>query len=251
MSKSFAKKFYNSDAWKNTRNAYIAERIKIDGGLCERCGAESDNVGEELHHKIPLNAANINDYNVTLNTDNLQWLCKDCHFKVHRELILESFNRHKRKKLLSDGCYFDENGELQKMSVKIIWGAPASGKSTYVTRNMSVGDMVVDLDKLNEAISYKVRDEFPQNLLPISIEMRDFLYKLIEERAVDAKKIWVIATLPKKKTRLELAERLGAELIHIDTDYHSCIERVKNDPTRLNKQLQLAFVDNYFETLEP
>ena len=251
MSRAFSKSFYNSDKWKDTRNAYVSERVRVDGGLCERCGHDTDNAGEELHHVIPLTASNINDYDISLNPDNLQWLCKDCHFKVHRELILESFNRHKIKKLLNNGCYFDENGELQKMSVKIIWGAPASGKSTYVKNKMVEGDMVVDLDKLNEAISYKVRDEFPQNLLPISLEIRDFLYNLIEKRKIDAKNIWVIATLPKKKSRLELAERLGAELIHMDADYHTCIERVGTDPTRQNKQLQRAFVDDYFENLEP
>ncbi len=73
--------FYSSRAWKNCR----AEYVKSVGGLCERCrqrgiiNAGSKKRPLEVHHKIRLTAANINDPRVTLNWDNLELLCKDCH----------------------------------------------------------------------------------------------------------------------------------------------------------------------------
>ena len=73
--------FYSSKIWKDCRAAYI----KSVGGLCERCRkrgeieAGSKKRPLEVHHKIRLSAANINDPSVTLNWDNLELLCKDCH----------------------------------------------------------------------------------------------------------------------------------------------------------------------------
>ena len=37
MAKEFAKGFYNSKQWKKCREAYIAHRKAIDGGMCETC----------------------------------------------------------------------------------------------------------------------------------------------------------------------------------------------------------------------
>ena len=253
MAKPFAKKFYKSKAWQGTRDAYVAERVRLDGGLCERCGSKTDNPGEELHHKIPLTPQNINDHNITLNPDNLQWLCKDCHFIVHRELILEQFARARRakQKIVHNGCYFNDEGELIQMQVHIVHGSPASGKTTYVRQHMQPGDLVVDLDAIKQAISLQPGREAPDNLLSVAIGVRDYLYQLIEERAVDCCNVWVIASLPHKQEREELAQRLDALLIHCPAGYHECIERAGNDSDRRDKLFQRALIDKYFEQYEP
>lgn len=253
MAKPFAKKFYKSAAWIGTRDAYVSERTRIDGGLCERCGHTSGNPGEELHHIIPLTPQNINDYDICLNPANLQWLCKDCHFIVHREMILERFEQYRQsqKQTLHNGCYFDDEGNLVQMKVYIVHGSPASGKSTLVCSRMSAGDLVVDLDSIKQAISYKPAREAPDSLVSVALGVREYLYRLIEDRAVDCRNVWVIATLPRKKERQELAERLGAELIHCSADYHECIRRAGNDAERRDKTLQRALIDKYFEQYEP
>lgn len=76
MAKEFAKAFYNSRAWERCRGSYIAERILIDGGLCETCHCKA---GYIVHHKVPLTADNINDATISLNHDLLEYDCKDCH----------------------------------------------------------------------------------------------------------------------------------------------------------------------------
>lgn len=78
MAKKFAKKFYNSKAWKNVRYAYIVERINIDGGMCEHC---HERMGYIVDHKIELTPDNINDTDISLNSDNFQYLCLECHNK--------------------------------------------------------------------------------------------------------------------------------------------------------------------------
>ena len=74
--KEWAKSFYKSQAWIKCRNAYIRQRIGIDGGICEEC---KDNQGYIVHHKTMLTKENINDPEVSLNHDNLEFVCKECH----------------------------------------------------------------------------------------------------------------------------------------------------------------------------
>lgn len=248
MAKSFSKSFYNSQAWIQARNAYVAERTSIDGGMCENC---HENVGEELHHKTHLTLANIEDYDVCLNPDNLIFLCKDCHFKAHREIILQQFcgARQSRKPILTNGCYFNDDGDLVKMKKYIVWGSPASGKTMYVKNNMQDGDLVVNLDFIKYAISLQSK-LMPNNLLPIAMDVRDYLYQLIEGNKVDCKNVWVIATLPNRKERNSLAKRFNAELIYIKSDYHECIMRAGKDGNCADKELQRALIDKFFEQLQ-
>ena len=81
MAKDFAKDFYNSPAWKHTREAYKA----YQRGLCERCLAKGlYNPGELVHHRIPLTPRNIYDPNIALSFSNLELLCRDCHALAHK-----------------------------------------------------------------------------------------------------------------------------------------------------------------------
>lgn len=92
--REFAKHFYRSKAWKDCRASYI---IKAHG-LCERCTAG----GKIVHHKIYLNESNIDDPNVTLNHDNLELLCHDCHNREH----------FGTRGAVAEGLMFNENGQL-------------------------------------------------------------------------------------------------------------------------------------------
>ncbi len=76
MAKEWAKSFYKSDKWIKCRNSYIQNRIRIDGGMCEEC---KKRIGYIVHHKINLSPTNIDDPEVTLNHNNLEYVCKDCH----------------------------------------------------------------------------------------------------------------------------------------------------------------------------
>lgn len=78
--REFAKQLYNTKAWQHCREGYRASV----GGLCERCLSRGlYKAGEIVHHKIYLNADNINDMDIALNWDNLELLCRDCHAQEH------------------------------------------------------------------------------------------------------------------------------------------------------------------------
>ena len=82
--RDFARKFYKSQAWKQCRAGYL----KKVAGLCERCYAKGLIVPATMvHHKVYISPENIDDPNVTLNWDNLEALCNDCHAAEHATLI--------------------------------------------------------------------------------------------------------------------------------------------------------------------
>ena len=68
--KAWAKSFYLSAAWENTRAAYLMSQDYI----CERCGEPA----KVAHHKRYITIANFNDTNITLNWFILEALCQDC-----------------------------------------------------------------------------------------------------------------------------------------------------------------------------
>lgn len=99
MAKEFAKSFYNSKAWKKCRDSYIAERIMVDGGMCEECHEE---IGFIVHHKILLTPENINNPEIALNHKYLKYDCKQCHDREEQHFITEKKRRYG----------FDKNGKV-------------------------------------------------------------------------------------------------------------------------------------------
>ena len=98
MARDFAKSFYNSKEWINTRD-YVLRRDKY---LC-RCGRPAT----EVHHIIHLSPQNIGDVTITMNPDNLISLCRDCHFEEHKG------EYGKGREVKENNPYiFDENGML-------------------------------------------------------------------------------------------------------------------------------------------
>ncbi|MBU2703886.1 hypothetical protein Ga0466249_005036 [Sporomusaceae bacterium BoRhaA] len=98
MAQDFSKKLYNSAAWKKCRTAYI----KSVFCLCETCKKPTGTSGI-LHHKITLTEENINDPNITLNWDHLEYLCHSCHNQIHADALP-----------VREDVRFDEHGNLVK-----------------------------------------------------------------------------------------------------------------------------------------
>lgn len=91
--REFARKLYQSRAWKDTRAAYYRSRL----GLCERCGQ----AGDIVHHKKHLTHGNVGDPSVSLAWSNLEVVCRRCH-------ALE----HEGGAVVARGMAFDEDGNL-------------------------------------------------------------------------------------------------------------------------------------------
>ena len=97
MAQDFAKQFYSSAAWQSCRNEYV----KRAHHLCENCLRKGVyKPGVIVHHIEELTPFNIYRPEVTLNFDNLELLCRECHAEVHSE-------RNKGKRY-----FFGKNGEI-------------------------------------------------------------------------------------------------------------------------------------------
>ena len=80
MAKDYSKAFYNSKAWQQCRDGYISSV----NGLCEECLSKGRyKPGYIVHHIKHITPTNINDPNITLNFDNLQYVCLECHNHIH------------------------------------------------------------------------------------------------------------------------------------------------------------------------
>lgn len=60
------------------------------------------NPGKIVHHKVYLTPYNINDPNISLNHNKLEYLCQDCHNNEH----------HGEGEPTREGLGFDEEGNL-------------------------------------------------------------------------------------------------------------------------------------------
>lgn len=115
--------------------------------------------------------------------------------------------------------------------VYIIYGAPCSGKTTYVKSCIKRGDIVCDLDSIYSAIT---EDDPHNQLLEISSiakELNNKLLDIISERKGNWKNAYIICANNSSKEINALKERVKAdECIFINTSYEVCIERAKERP---------------------
>ena len=93
--KPYAEKFYKSKRWQKVRQSYFVSQH----GLCEKCQSP----GKIVHHIIHITQENINDSMVTMNHENLELLCQDCHNRHH----------HGTESTRED-VLFDDEGNLVK-----------------------------------------------------------------------------------------------------------------------------------------
>ena len=104
MARDFARAFYHSKVWKQTREAYFRSRR----GLCERCASRGMVVpGEIVHHVVHLTPENISDPAVTLDFGNLELVCRACHAEEHPEI-------YERDGGTACRVVFDENGDVHE-----------------------------------------------------------------------------------------------------------------------------------------
>jgi len=219
--------FYKSTQWKNCIAVVKAERLNEMGlNICEHCGRAIikayDCIG---HHKEPLTVMNVNNPEISLNPDNIMLLHHSCHNEIHNRF-----------------------GLYQRQRVIIVHGSPLSGKTSFVERAKSDRDIVVDLDRLWSAITFEPL-YVKNNYLKTNIfEVRNHLLDQIKTRRGQWNTAWVIGSYPKRGERERLAERLGAELIHIDTSKEECLERLAKVTDHRSYSQWEEYINNYFET---
>ena len=198
--------FYKSKEWSQLRDMLMLERVNEQGQLiCEHCGQpitrRYDCIG---HHKIELTDDNVNDYEISLNPNNVSLI----HFKCHN-LIHERF-------------------EGFKQSVYLVYGSPCSGKTSWVKEVANNDDLIVDMDSIWESICTSDRYHKPKRLKANAFGVRDCLIDMIRTRKGMWRNAYVIGGYPLASDRERICELLGAEQIFIEASLEECLSRAEN-----------------------
>lgn len=203
--------FYCSEEWRQLRLQLIAERTnKVDGILyCQHSGKPLLNSFDIVaHHIVPLTMQNVNDYSISLNSENILLVSQRAHNEIHARF-----------------------GYCAQRKVYIVHGAPCSGKSSFVNSIKGNSDLVIDIDSLWEAVTGK-RYYKPAALKANVFAMRDALLETVKTRAGKWERCYIIEGLPFKAERERRRDVFGAELIYIDTDEQTCLGRLQADESR-------------------
>ncbi|MGN0180406.1 MAG: hypothetical protein ACI4DY_13365 [Monoglobaceae bacterium] len=178
-----------------------------------------------LHHIKPLTMANVNDYSVSLNPENIMIVSQKSHNEIHKRF-----------------------GYCAQRKVYLVYGSPCSGKTTFVNNIKGNSDLIVDIDNIWQCITGGERYSKPPALKTNVFAIRDTLYDNIKTRAGKWERAYVIAGVPLKGERERLLTTLGAEPIFIDTDKETCLQRLASDNERTPEQKSewKTFIENWW-----
>lgn len=227
--------FYTSSEWRKFRQVVIAERINPNDGILydEYSGKPIVHAYDIiLHHKIELTMQNVNDRDISLNPENIMIVSMKSHNEIH--------NRW--------------GGRIKPYQRKVyyVYGAPCSGKSTFVRENMQVGDVICDIDRLWQAISGQPAYIKPNELKSIVFNARNTVLDGIKTRAGNWQTAWVIEGGALIGDRMRRIEALGAEDIFINTPKETCLQRLASDESRQAVQAQwVDYIESWFASFQP
>lgn len=223
--------FYLSDEWRGLRAALISDRADPKDGLvrCAHCGQPIVKLYECIgHHTKELTMQNVNDYSISLNPDMIELVHLKCHNVIHARF-----------------------GYSCMKKVYYVYGAPCSGKSSFVFANKGNSDLIVDIDLLWQAVTGGQLYEKPDALKTPVFALRDSLLDLVKTRTGKWERAFVIEGGARKGDRERRIAALGAEPIYIDTDRETCLMRLASDEKRANVREQWAkYIEEWFATYQ-
>ena len=133
-------------------------------------------------------------------------------------------------------------------SIKVVYGAPCSGKSTYVRENIKDNDVRFDYDLIMQAISNKGSYEYSDIHLPYVIECRGMIIgKASTDKEVEA--AYILTCKITDKLKQELGD-LDVEYILMDKTKEECYELLEQDETREDKEFWKQKINEWFDWYE-
>lgn len=220
--------FYNSKEWRSFRSMLIAQRTNpIDGVLYDEFNGAPLLKAYDivLHHKQPLTMQNVNDFSVSLNPENIMIVSQKSHNEIHARF-----------------------GYIAQRKVYIVYGAPCSGKTTFVNNIKGNSDLVVDIDNIWQCVTGGQRYEKPNALKQNVFGLRDCLLDMVRTRAGKWERAFIITSGAVKGIREREIETYGAESIFIDESKDTCLQRLYSDCNRTQTQKEEwhKYIDNWF-----
>lgn len=199
--------FYQTKEWQGLRTMLMHERVNENGELiCAHCGKpitrQYDCIG---HHTIELTEDNVNDVSISLNPKLIELIHFKCHNKIHDRF--QGFRQY----------------------VYLVYGAPCSGKTTWVNEVANEDDLIVDMDSIWQSICKADRFHKPNRLKANAFGVRDCLIDQIRTRKGMWRNAYVIGGYPLRSDRDRLCDLLKAEPVFIEATPQECMDRAETD----------------------
>lgn len=204
--------FYTSKEWRMFREALIQERTNKDDGILY-----DEYNGKPLlkkydiiaHHKQELTVQNVNDVSISLNPDNIMLISMKSHNELHNRF-----------------------GYKQGRKVYYVYGAPCSGKSSYVDSVKGNSDLIVDIDLIWQAITGGRKYFKPKALKACAFQLHADLLDIVKTRQGNWERAYIITGGANKGQRERQLREYGAEPIFVNTDIDTCLQRLHADTER-------------------
>ena len=220
--------FYTSKEWRAFRETLIHQRTKPDGVLYDELNGQPLIKAYDIiaHHKQQLTVQNVNDYSISLNPDNIMLVSMRSHNEIHKRF-----------------------GYAQGRKVYYVYGAPCSGKSSYVESIKGNSDIIADIDLIWAAITGGQRYVKPDALKVNAFQLYSAVLDQIKTRAGKWERAYIITGGAHKGQRERQLAELGAEPIFIDTPKEVCLQRLNGDTQRDITQWA-GYIDEWFSTYQ-
>jgi hypothetical protein len=221
--------FYRSKEWRKLLDSLKNERVNDDGQvICEYCGKPIVKAYDIIgHHTIELTEENVNDYDISLNPQNIKLVHHSCHNVIHNKL------------------------GYANREVYLVYGAPLSGKTTWVRSNMTAGDLVIDIDSVWECISFQPRYQKPGRLKSVVFGVRNNLLDAVKYRLGKWNNAYVIGGYPLQSERERIARELGAREVYIEATQEECLKRLEQADDGRDKAEWEGYILEWFERYNP
>lgn len=221
--------FYRSKEWRDLLTQIKQSRLDDNGQIiCEYCGKPIVKAYDIIgHHKIELDEENVNDYDISLNPDNIALVHHRCHNYIH-----------------------DKLGHSGR-EVFIVYGAPLSGKTTWVKDNASEGDLIIDIDSIWQCVSGLPRYQKPNRLKSVVFKVRDELLDCVKYRLGKWNNCYVIGGYPLQSERERLIKELSAREVFIECTQDECMARLENIEDGRDKEEWSKYIADWFARYSP
>ncbi len=225
---SAAKRGYDA-AWTAVRRQYLASHPWCSHEGCDQRATDVD-------HIVPIRDAP----DLRLRWSNLRGFCHAHHSSrtLGEQVRPEYLERARPSNLLRS-----------RIPVTLVCGPPGSGKTTYVSEQAGVDDLVIDLDVIKaELHGGQMYDIDNPALSRAALDRRnDILRSLATDRR--HKRCWFIVSAPTKSERHWWRDMLGCErIVVMDVDADECKRRIMRDIRRIgHRDRFIALVDQWFE----
>ena len=218
--------FYNSDVWRDLRLLIMNERAR-NGVIYDEYNGEPIYKPFDVvaHHKQEITMQNVNDVSISLNPDNIMLVSHRSHNAIHARF---GFGNYKK--------------------IYYVYGAPCSGKSTFVQSVKGNSDLIIDIDLIWQALNGGNKYEKPDSLKSAVFAVRDLLFEKAKQRAGTWQRCYIIEGGAGKAERERRINALGAEPIFVQASKEQCINNLMQDNERIAVREQwIEYINKWFD----